>query len=60
MTSARYPSASDRNPTGAWLLAAGIGAGLMYLFDPQNGRRRRALCAIRPYTCAALPEMRAE
>jgi uncharacterized membrane protein len=43
MTSARYPSRSNSNSSGAWLLAAGIGAGLMYLFDPQNGRRRRAL-----------------
>ena len=43
MTSARYPSHRTRERSSAWLLAAGIGAGLMYLFDPQNGRRRRAL-----------------
>ncbi len=29
--------------TGAMLLGAGIGVGLMYLLDPQSGRRRRAL-----------------
>jgi uncharacterized membrane protein len=38
----------DRRPTRSdsssfWLLAAGLGAGFMYLLDPQNGRRRRAL-----------------
>ncbi len=33
----------SRDSSLAWLLAAGIGAGLMYLYDPQNGRRRRAL-----------------
>src|SRR5690606_37640947 len=27
----------------SWLFAAALGAGLMYLFDPQQGRRRRAL-----------------
>ncbi|WP_447980050.1 CBS domain-containing protein [Candidatus Nitrospira bockiana] len=27
----------------AWLTGAGLGAGLMYLFDPDGGRRRRAL-----------------
>lgn len=27
----------------AWLAAAVVGAGLMYLFDPVSGRRRRAL-----------------
>lgn len=31
------------SPTLAALTAAGLGAGLMYMLDPQQGRRRRAL-----------------
>jgi uncharacterized membrane protein len=43
MMPSRYRAQSDRDGSGSWLLAAGIGAAVMYLFDPQNGRRRRAL-----------------
>lgn len=42
--------------TWSWLGAAGIGAGLMYLFDPQMGRRRRALArdkAVRAWNTTA-------
>jgi uncharacterized membrane protein len=31
------------NKNTIWMLGAGMGAGLMYLFDPDRGRRRRAL-----------------
>jgi len=31
------------NKAITWLYGAGIGAGLMYVFDPERGRRRRAL-----------------
>ncbi len=34
---------SSVRDTGAMLLGACVGAGLMYLLDPQSGRRRRAL-----------------
>jgi hypothetical protein len=45
MRSRSLPSEDDTSSdTGLWILAAfGIGAGLMYLFDPQSGGRRRAL-----------------
>ena len=34
----------DSSDTGLWMLAsAGLGAALMYFYDPQGGRRRRAL-----------------
>jgi uncharacterized membrane protein len=43
MNAFRYPSGSARRRSGSPWLAVGIGAGLMYFLDPQNGRRRRAL-----------------
>jgi len=34
----------DSSDTGLWMLASfGLGAALMYFYDPQGGRRRRAL-----------------
>ena len=34
----------DSSDTGLWILASlGLGAGLMYFYDPQSGRHRRAL-----------------
>ena len=36
-------TSSNRKPAAALLGGIGIGAALMYLLDPDRGRRRRAL-----------------
>ena len=36
----------------SFLAGAAIGAGLMYLLDPQGGRRRRALVRDKAYSLA--------
>ena len=42
--SSRSNETEKDSDTGLWILASfGLGAGLMYFFDPQAGRRRRAL-----------------
>ena len=42
--SSRSIETEKDSDTGLWILASfGLGAALMYLFDPQAGRRRRAL-----------------
>jgi hypothetical protein len=44
----------------AFLAGAAIGAGVMYLFDPQGGRRRRALVRDKAYGWANDAEEYAE
>ena len=39
----RHECGLDAGHLGLILAGAGIGAGLMYIFDPRSGRRRRAL-----------------
>jgi len=42
--SSRSSETEKDSDTGFWILASfGLGAGLMYFFDPQTGRRRRSL-----------------
>jgi uncharacterized membrane protein len=44
MMHSRFQREHDSAPgAGSWIVTAILGAGLMYFFDPQNGRRRRAL-----------------
>lgn len=51
-SSRSYGSAGGAGNTGLTLLAGiGIGAALMYIFDPEQGRRRRALLRDQIVSC---------